>query len=38
MECGSVYKFEYIGPEHAHHDSYPDPKSFADYVKPQYWY
>ncbi|KAI5856790.1 cytochrome c oxidase subunit VB-domain-containing protein [Durotheca rogersii] len=41
-ECGSVYKMEYIGPQddgHGHHDhhGYEEPKTFADYVKPQYW-
>ncbi|KAK5627597.1 hypothetical protein RRF57_003312 [Xylaria bambusicola] len=41
-ECGSVYKMEYIGPQdddHGHHDhhGYKEPKTFADYVKPQYW-
>lgn len=44
-ECGSVYKMEYIGPEdHGHHDHHhhgPDlqePKSMADFVKPEYYY
>lgn len=41
-ECGSVYKMEYVGPAddpHAHHDhhGYEEPKTFADYVKPEYW-
>ncbi|ERF72182.1 Cytochrome c oxidase subunit 4 [Endocarpon pusillum Z07020] len=40
-ECGSVYKMEYIGPpddpDHPHH-GYEDPKTMADYVKPEYWY
>ncbi len=42
-QCGSVYKMEYIGlPDdpHAHHGDhhgYEEPKSFADYVKPEYW-
>ncbi|KAK7967284.1 cytochrome c oxidase polypeptide IV [Apiospora aurea] len=41
-ECGSVYKMEYVGPQddgHGHHDhhGYEEPKTFADYVKPQYW-
>ena len=44
-ECGSVYKMEYIGPEdhhdhhHDHHDpALEEPKSMADYVKPEYYY
>ena len=41
-ECGSVYKMEYVGPtdDHGHghdHHGVEDPKTFADYVKPQYW-
>ncbi|KAI1197386.1 COX5B-domain-containing protein [Nemania serpens] len=40
-ECGSVYKMEYIGPAddgHGHdHHGYEEPKTFADYVKPEYW-
>lgn len=41
-ECGGVYRMQYIGPEddhHGHHDhhSYEEPKTFADYVKPEYW-
>ncbi|KAI0148368.1 cytochrome c oxidase subunit VB-domain-containing protein [Xylariaceae sp. FL1272] len=42
-ECGSVYKMEYVGPQddghgHGHdHHGYEEPKTFADYVKPQYW-
>jgi cytochrome c oxidase subunit 5b len=42
-ECGSVYKMEYIGPQddgHGHHDHHhgpEEPKTFADYVKPEYW-
>ncbi|KAK4692805.1 cytochrome c oxidase subunit 5b, partial [Lecanoromycetidae sp. Uapishka_2] len=44
-ECGSVYKMEYVGPPddpHAHgHDAdgahnYVEPKTFADYVRPEY--
>lgn len=47
-ECGSVYKMEYVGPAedpHAHghgheahdgHHNYEEPKSFADFVKPEY--
>ncbi|KAI1172960.1 COX5B-domain-containing protein [Nemania sp. FL0916] len=43
-ECGSVYKMNYIGPPDEllghHHDehAYEEPKTFADYVKPEYWY
>jgi len=40
-ECGSVYKMEYVGPpddpHHPHH-GYEEPKTMADYVKPDYWY
>ncbi|KAL2255399.1 hypothetical protein VTK26DRAFT_3448 [Humicola hyalothermophila] len=42
-ECGSVYKMEYVGPEddghgHGHgHHGFVEPKTFADYVKPEYW-
>jgi cytochrome c oxidase subunit 5b len=40
-ECGSVYKMEYVGPpddpHHPHH-GYEEPKTMADYVKPEYWY
>lgn len=41
-ECGQVYKMNYVGPtdDHAHHHDhhgYEEPKTFADYVKPQYW-
>ncbi|KAK0736432.1 cytochrome c oxidase subunit VB-domain-containing protein [Apiosordaria backusii] len=42
-ECGSVYKMEYVGPqEDAHHDhghghGWQEPKTMADYVKPEYW-
>ena len=44
-ECGSVYRMEYIGPPddpHAHHGhgeehhGYEEPKTFADYVRPEY--
>jgi len=43
-ECGSVYRMEYIGPPddpHAHdhghgHDEYEEPKTFADFVRPEY--
>ncbi|KAE8391902.1 cytochrome c oxidase subunit VB-domain-containing protein [Aspergillus alliaceus] len=47
-ECGNVVKLNYIGPEedpHAHdhghghgHPAPEEPKTFADYVKPEYWY
>ncbi|KAJ5888219.1 Cytochrome c oxidase subunit 4 [Penicillium taxi] len=45
-ECGNVVKLNYIGPEedpHAHdhghhHPPHEEPKTFADYVKPEYWY
>ncbi|KAJ5615853.1 hypothetical protein N7537_000967 [Penicillium hordei] len=48
LECGNVVKMNYIGPEedpHAHdhdhghhHPPHVEPKTFADYVKPDYWY
>jgi cytochrome c oxidase subunit 5b len=42
-ECGSVYKMEYVGPQddHHHHHQAPEfeePKTFADYIKPEYRY
>ncbi|KAH6603663.1 cytochrome c oxidase [Trichoderma cornu-damae] len=41
-ECGSVYKMEYVGAEdHGHHHHHPEiaePKTFADFVKPEYRY
>ncbi|TWU76136.1 Cytochrome c oxidase subunit 4 [Metarhizium rileyi] len=41
-ECGSVYKMEYIGPEDDHHhhhaQEFEEPKTFADFVKPEYRY
>ncbi|KAL2432920.1 Cytochrome c oxidase subunit 4, mitochondrial [Exophiala dermatitidis] len=40
-ECGSVYRMEYIGPaddHHGDHHGYEEPKTMADYVKPEYWY
>ncbi|PHH91366.1 hypothetical protein CDD83_727 [Cordyceps sp. RAO-2017] len=42
-ECGSVYEMEYVGPledHHGHHHGpeYPEPKTFADYLKPEYRY
>jgi cytochrome c oxidase subunit 5b len=42
-ECGSVYKMDYVGPaddghgHHDHHHGYEEPKTFADYVKPEYY-
>ncbi|KAI0912909.1 cytochrome c oxidase subunit VB [Ustulina deusta] len=42
-ECGSVYKMEYVGPQddghghHGDHHGYEEPKTFADFVKPQYY-
>lgn len=48
MECGNVVKLNYVGPKtddhghddhgHGHHAPYEEPKTFADYVKPEYWY
>lgn len=47
-ECGNVIKMEYVGPaddEHAHdhhdahgdgHHNYEEPKTFADFVRPEY--
>ncbi|KZZ95447.1 Cytochrome c oxidase, subunit Vb [Moelleriella libera RCEF 2490] len=40
-ECGSVYKMIYVGPEDDHHHHAPEfeePKTFADFVKPEYRY
>jgi len=42
FECGGVYKMEYVGPEHSDHHyhnphGFKEPKSLADYVKPEYW-
>lgn len=45
-ECGSVYKMEYVGPAadpHAHdhgheHHGHEDPKTFVDFVKPDYYH
>lgn len=40
-ECGSVYKMDYVGPAddpHDHHHGYEEPKTMADFVKPEYWY
>ncbi|KAL1867823.1 hypothetical protein VTK73DRAFT_3997 [Phialemonium thermophilum] len=43
-ECGSVYKMDYVGPaDDHHHDHHGDhhgveePKTFANFVKPEYW-
>ncbi|RAO71309.1 uncharacterized protein BHQ10_007321 [Talaromyces amestolkiae] len=48
LECGNVVKLNYVGPQtdahahddhgHGHHAPYEEPKTFADYVKPEYWY
>ncbi|EED16595.1 cytochrome c subunit Vb, putative [Talaromyces stipitatus ATCC 10500] len=48
LECGNVVKLNYVGPDtdahghddhaHGHHATYEEPKTFADYVKPEYWY
>ncbi|KAG0644492.1 cytochrome c oxidase subunit VB [Tuber brumale] len=40
-ECGGVYKMEYAGPEEEHHGhddhhGYVEPKSMADFVRPEY--
>ncbi|KAJ5094202.1 hypothetical protein N7456_010063 [Penicillium angulare] len=47
-ECGNTVKLNYVGPEedpHSHdhdhghhHPPHEEPKTFADYVKPEYWY
>ncbi|WEW58907.1 Cytochrome c oxidase subunit 4 [Emydomyces testavorans] len=39
-ECGNCIKMEYIGPKEDdhHHAEVYEPKTMADYVKPQYWY
>ncbi|EXJ83361.1 cytochrome c oxidase subunit 5b [Capronia coronata CBS 617.96] len=42
-ECGSVYRMDYVGPpddphDHHHHGGFEEPKTMADYVKPDYWY
>ncbi|KAF5024747.1 hypothetical protein F66182_3179 [Fusarium sp. NRRL 66182] len=41
-ECGSVYKMDYVGPQddhhHHHHPEFEEPKTFADYIKPEYRY
>ncbi|KAK2627253.1 hypothetical protein QTJ16_003219 [Diplocarpon rosae] len=45
-ECGNVLKMEYVGPQHDphahdahghdHHAAYEEPKTFADFVRPEY--
>lgn len=42
-ECGNVLKMEYVGPQedaHDHHGDghhkYEEPKTFADFVRPEY--
>jgi cytochrome c oxidase subunit 5b len=45
-ECGNVLKMEYVGPmddphdhghdDHGHHHKHEDPKTFADFVRPEY--
>jgi cytochrome c oxidase subunit 5b len=48
-ECGNVIKMEYVGPElghddhhhddHGHgHEEYKEPKTMADFIKPEYRY
>ncbi|CEJ91803.1 Putative Cytochrome c oxidase polypeptide IV [[Torrubiella] hemipterigena] len=41
-ECGNVYKMEYVGPEIDHHGHHgpeiEEPKTFADFIKPEYRY
>jgi len=40
-ECGNVIKMKYIGPDDPHHGHPPEvyePKTLADYVKPDYYY
>ncbi|EEP76936.1 cytochrome c oxidase polypeptide IV [Uncinocarpus reesii 1704] len=40
-ECGNCVKMDYIGPkedDHHHHSEVYEPKTMADYVKPEYWY
>ena len=43
-ECGNVYEMEYVGPQddghghdHGHGHGPEEPKTLADYVKPEYW-
>lgn len=45
-ECGNVLKMDYVGPQedphahdahgHDHHHGYEEPKTFADFVRPEY--
>jgi cytochrome c oxidase subunit 5b len=39
-ECGSVHKMDFVGKKDDHHGhhGYEDPKTFADFVKPEYYY
>uniref|UniRef100_A0A0B7JVW2 Cytochrome c oxidase subunit 4, mitochondrial n=1 Tax=Bionectria ochroleuca TaxID=29856 RepID=A0A0B7JVW2_BIOOC len=42
-ECGSVYKMDYVGAEHDDHHHHghqevEEPKTFADFIKPEYRY
>ncbi|EAS33552.3 cytochrome c oxidase polypeptide IV [Coccidioides immitis RS] len=39
-ECGNCIKMDYIGPKEDdhHHAEVYEPKTMADYVKPEYWY
>ncbi|KAK2757049.1 Cytochrome c oxidase subunit 4 [Arachnomyces sp. PD_36] len=42
-ECGNCVKMAYVGPpddphDHHHHHGAEEPKTFVDYVKPEYWY
>ncbi|KAM4062666.1 cytochrome c oxidase subunit vb domain-containing protein [Hirsutella rhossiliensis] len=42
-ECGSVYQMEYVGPQDDHHGHHhgpelEEPKTFADFIKPEYRY
>ncbi|KIW69969.1 hypothetical protein PV04_02281 [Phialophora macrospora] len=45
LECGSVYRMDYVGPPDQHddhhgdhHHGFEEPKTMADFVKPEYWY
>ncbi len=41
-ECGSVHKMDFVGKKDDHHGhdhhGYEEPKTFADFVKPEYRY
>ncbi|KAL9055382.1 MAG: hypothetical protein Q9162_003579 [Coniocarpon cinnabarinum] len=46
-ECGSCYMMEYVGPQDDHHGhgdhghehhGHKDPETFANYIKPEYYY